>query len=235
MNKLTISTLVSSLLVSCFSVASTAPIPVPLHSSTQVPQNTIPEQCRDPLAEEYIAGLQSGKYTLANIPSDDTIAKNKRHWLTFDESGKNVVECKNGDISNSPENYCWKELSDAPSVIGVVAMGKTDHAPHFHQEAECYYIASGHTETLADGQMATIGKGDYLFIDSNAIHNIPNLNDENLTIFYWYPGDAKWDTFKYYWRDDVKNHLPAEAAFDRVDQVRKAAWGFGKYGTNKLK
>lgn len=211
------------------------PIPTPLHSSTFTPQWEMPEQCKDPLAEKYIAGLQSGKYTLANIPSDDTIPSNKQYWLTFDKSGKNVVECKDGDIKNSPANYCWKELSDSPSVIGIVAMGKTDHAPHFHAEHECYYIASGKTETLADGQMMSIEKGQYFYINDYAIHNIPNLNKEDLTIFYWYPGIANWSKFKYYWKDDVKNHMPAEAAFDKVDEIRKAAWGFGPYGTVDMK
>lgn len=211
------------------------PIPTPLHSSNYAPQFTIPEQCKDPLAEKYIAGLKSGKYTLANIPSDDTIAKDKRHWLTFDESGKNVIECKDGDIKNSASNYCWKELSDKPSVMGIVSMGKTDHAPHFHPQGECYYIASGKTETLAQEQMMPIENGQYFYIDDYAIHNIPNLNDEMLTIFYWYPGDAVWNTFKYYWRDDVKHQMGAEAAFDKVDEIRKAAWGFGPYGEENIK
>ncbi len=212
-----------------------SPVPTPLTSSTYAPQWTIPAECKDPLAEKYIAGLQSGKFTLANIKADDTIAKDKRNWLTFDDSGKNVVECKDGDIKNSPSNYCWKELSDSPSVMGIVSMGKTDHAPHFHPQGECYYIADGKTETLAQNQMQTIEKGQYFFINDYAIHNIPNLNDEKLTIFYWYPGDANWGSFKYYWKSDVENHQPAEAAFDKVDVIRQAAWGFGPYGTENLK
>ncbi|BDY06082.1 cupin domain-containing protein [Ferrimonas sp. YFM] len=236
--KKTIAVAVSSIFLATPFIANAkdhSPIPTPLVSSTHAPVWEIPEECRDPLAEKYIAGLESGKYTLANIPADDTIAKDKRHWLTFDESGKNVVECKDGDIKNSPSNYCWKELSDAPSVMGIVSMGKTDHAPHYHPQGECYYIASGKTETLAQNQMQSIEKGQYFWINDYAIHNIPNLNSEKLTIFYWYPGDANWGSFKYRWIDDVKNHQPAEAAFHKVDEIRKAAWGYGPYGTNEEK
>nr|WP_228371098.1 hypothetical protein [Shewanella piezotolerans] len=52
-------------------------------------------------------------------------------------------------------------------------------------------------------------------------------------MMYWYPNNAHFNGFKYYWRKNVKNLSVAEEAFDRVDEIRKRDLNLGPYGTNE--
>ena len=66
----------------------------------------------------------------------------------MDENG-NIFEIKYEDLINSPVKYIWKQLADSPIVIGITKGLKSDHAPHFHKEAECYYVVTGRAKTLS--------------------------------------------------------------------------------------
>ncbi|MGL6123900.1 MAG: cupin domain-containing protein [Shewanella sp.] len=206
--------------------------PVPADSTPYVPQNTMPEQCSNPAIEAYIADWEAGKIDFNTIKPNDSIAADQRFCKTLDDHG-NVLEAKNCDPKNSPVGYIWKELSDSPMVIGITNGLKSDHEPHFHGQPECYYVVNGSSKTLANNKFETLAKGQYFYIPGAHIHNTPILNKEGLGVFYWYPNNAHFDGFKYYWRKDVKNLRVAEEAFDRVDAIRKRDLNLGPYGTNE--
>ncbi|MGL4475832.1 MAG: cupin domain-containing protein [Shewanella sp.] len=208
--------------------------PVPYDSSPYLPQNTIPEQCRDPQVEAYIADWEAGKINFATIQPNDSIAKDQRFCKGLDDQG-NVLEVKDCDLNNAPVGYLWKDLADTPMVIGITNGGKSDHEPHFHGQPECYYVVTGQSPTLADNQFHPLKKGQYFYIPGNHIHNTPIMSDEGLGVMYWYPNNAHFDGFKYYWRKDVKNLRVAEEAFERVDAIRKRDLDLGPYGTNQAK
>ncbi|MGL4668088.1 MAG: cupin domain-containing protein [Saezia sp.] len=207
------------------------PTPVPFDSSPYTPQNTLPEECRNPQVEAYISDWEAGKVNFTTIQANDSIAKDQRFCKTLDDEG-NISEAQNCDRKNSPVGYIWKELSDSPVVIGITDGGKSDHEPHFHGQPECYYVVNGQGMTLADNQYVPLTKGQYFYIPGNAIHNTPIMGEEGLGVIYWYPQNAHFDGFKYYWRRDVKNLRVAEEAFDRVDQLRMRDLKLGPYGTN---
>ncbi|MGI3004466.1 cupin domain-containing protein [Shewanella algae] len=206
--------------------------PVPFDSSPYVPQDTMPEQCRDPMVEAYIRDWEAGKVDFNTIKANSSIAEDQRFCKTMDDKG-NIMEAKNCDLKNAPVGYLWKELSDSPVVIGITNGGKSDHEPHFHGQPECYYVVTGESPTLADNKFRQLKKGQYFYIPGNAIHNTPIMSDKGLGVMYWYPNNAHFDGFKYYWRRDVKNLRVAEEAFDRVDAIRKRDLGLGPYGTNE--
>ncbi|MBV7315665.1 cupin domain-containing protein [Shewanella sp. NIFS-20-20] len=208
--------------------------PVPYDSSPHVPQDTMPEQCRDPQVEAYIADWEAGKVNFSTIQPNDSIAKDQRFCKGLDDQG-NVLEVKDCDLNNAPVGYLWKDLADAPMVIGITNGGKSDHEPHFHGQPECYYVVTGQSPTLADNKFRPLKKGQYFYIPGNHIHNTPIMTDEGLGVMYWYPNNAHFNGFKYYWRKDVKNLRVAEEAFDRVDEIRKRDLDLGPYGTNQDK
>ncbi|MCC4834870.1 cupin domain-containing protein [Shewanella sp. 10N.7] len=206
--------------------------PVPFDSSVHAPQNTMPIQCSNPEVEAYIADWEAGKIDFNTIQANDSIAKDQRFCKTLDNEG-NVLEAKNCEVANSPVGYIWKDLADSPVVIGITNGGKSDHEPHFHGQPECYYVVNGGSKTLAENKFQPLEKGQYFYIPGNAIHNTPILEDKGLGVMYWYPNNANFDGFKYYWRRDVKNLRVAEEAFDRVDEIRKRDLNLGPYGTNE--
>ncbi|MBY5981921.1 cupin domain-containing protein [Ferrimonas balearica] len=210
------------------------PTAIPYDYSPYSPQTTMPEQCRDPLVEQYIADWEAGKIDFNTITANDSIAKDQRFCKGLDNDG-NILEVKGCDLNNAPVGYLWKELADYPLTIGITNGGKSDHEPHFHGQPECYYAVSGRARTLADGEYKWMEKGMYFYIPGNTIHNTPITEEEGFGVLYWYPKNAHFDGFKYYWRKDVKNLRVAEEAFDRVDIMRKAAMGLGPYGTNEAR
>ncbi|RTR37202.1 cupin domain-containing protein [Shewanella canadensis] len=206
--------------------------PVPYDSTPYSPEDTMPAQCSDPMVEAYIADWEAGKIDFNSIKSNDSIAVDQRFCKTMDDEG-NIMEAKNCDLKNAPVGYLWKELSDSPMVMGITNGGKSDHAPHFHGQPECYYVVNGEGKTLADNKFQTLGTGQYFYIPGATIHNTPIMSDKGLGVMYWYPKNAHFDGFKYYWRKDVKNLRVAEEAFDRVDEIRKRDLNLGPYGTNE--
>lgn len=133
---------------------------------------------------------------------------------------------------DSPVGYIWKDLADAPVVIGITDGGMSDHEPHYHSQPECYYAVKGEGMTLADGRFVPLKKGQYFYIPGNTIHNTP-IYEKGLGVLYWYPKNAHFDGFQYHWRRDVKYLTPAEEAFDKVDEVRRRDLNIGPYGTNQ--
>lgn len=207
-------------------------IPIPLDSSPFKPSKVIPNQCRDPKAESYIAQWEAGLIDFKSIAADDTIPVDQRFCKSMDDDG-NVMEAEGCKLTNAPVGYLWKELSDSPTVIGITNGSPSDHNPHYHSQAECYYVVHGKAKTLANNQFEWLKKGEYFYIPGNAIHNTPIIEDEGFGVLYWYPGHAYWSSFKYYWRFDVKNLVVAEQAFDRVDHIRQRDLGLGPYDTNQ--
>lgn len=165
------------------------------------------------------------------IKANDSIAKDQRFCKSLDDAG-NVSEIKSCNYKDSPVGYIWKDLADAPVVIGITDGGMSDHEPHYHPQPECYYVTNGEGKTLADGKFVSLKKGQYFYIPGNTIHNTP-IYEKGLGVIYWYPKNAHFAGFKYRWRRDVKYLLPAEEAFDRVDEIRKRDLNIGPYGTNQ--
>ena len=206
--------------------------PVPYDSTPYSPQDTMPVQCSNPEVEAYIADWEAGKINFNSIKSNSSIAADQQFCKSLDDDG-NVLEIKDCDKSKSPVGYIWKELSDSPVVIGITDGGKSDHAPHFHGQPECYYVVTGGSKTLADNKFQSLNLGQYFYIPGATIHNTPIMSDKGLGVMYWYPNNANFNGFKYYWRKDVKNLRVAEEAFDRVDEIRKRDLNLGPYGTNE--
>ena len=196
-------------------------VPVPNVSSPYTPQYIIPEHCRNPLVEAYISDLKSGKVTFetiqchASLRTEDSIVK------TMDSDG-NVINCDS--VHMSPVHYIWKMLADFPIVIGITKGIKSDHEPHFHAEDECYFVVDGCGVTLCNGTFVRLEKGHYFYIPGNTIHNTPIL-DQGLSVLFWYPHNAHFSRFRYYWKKDVVNSIEALEQFEMVDRIRKECLG----------
>ena len=206
-----------------------APVAVPFDSTPYLPQDTMPLACKNDKVAQYIKDWEAGKIDFNTIKADSSIPEDQQYCKGLDDQG-NIHKVVNCDVKNAPVGYFWKELSDYPEVIGITDGAKTDHEPHYHAQPECYYIVKGKTKFLADNRFVDIKKGQYVYIPGNTIHNIPFY--EGTGVLYWYPKNAHFNGFKYYWRKDVKNLRVAEEAFDRVDAIRKRDLGLGPYGTN---
>lgn len=207
------------------------PLYVPRWSAPDLPQDTMPAACRNPEVEAYIRDWEAGKVNFKTIQANDSIAKDQRFCKSLDDEG-NISEIKSCNYKDSPVGYIWKELSDAPVVIGITDGGMSDHEPHYHPQPGCYYVTNGEGKTLADGKFVSLKKGQYFYIPGNTIHNTP-IYEKGLGVIYWYPKNAHFNGFNYHWRRDVKYLTPAEEAFDRVDEVRKRDLNIGPYGTNQ--
>ncbi|MCK8046197.1 cupin domain-containing protein [Shewanella sp. 1CM18E] len=206
--------------------------PVPYDSTPYAPQDTMPAQCANPEVEAYIAAWEAGEIDFTTIKSNSSIPADQQFCKSLDDDG-NVLEIADCDKSKSPVGYIWKELSDSPTVIGITDGGRSDHAPHFHGQPECYYVVTGESQTLAQNKFQKLSLGQYFYIPGATIHNTPILSDKGLGVMYWYPNNAHFNGFKYYWRKDVQNLRVAEEAFDRVDEIRKRDLNLGPYGTNE--
>lgn len=206
--------------------------PVPYDSTPYSPQDTMPEQCSNPEVAAYIADWEAGKIDFTTIQANSSIAAEQQFCKSLDDDG-NVLVIQDCDKTKSPVGYIWKELSDSPIVIGITDGGKSDHAPHFHGQPECYYVVNGESQTLADNKFKKLTTGQYFYIPGATIHNTPIMSDKGLGVMYWYPNNAHFNSFKYYWRNDVKNLRVAEEAFNRVDEIRKRDLNLGPYGTNQ--
>ena len=207
------------------------PLYVPRWSNPNLPSDTMPEACRNPEVERYIADWEAGKIDFKTIRANDSIAADQRFCKSLDDKG-NVLEVKSCKYQDSPVGYLWKDLSDSPVVIGITDGGMSDHEPHYHAQPECYYVVNGESKTLADGRFVDLRKGQYFYIPGNTIHNTP-IYEKGLGVLYWYPKNARFAGFNYHWRRDVKYLTPAEEAFERVDEVRKRDLNIGPYGTNE--
>jgi hypothetical protein len=180
-----------------------------------IPSYEIPTECLNDSVLKYIKELEHNHTNFFDIKPDSTI--NSTYCKTID-SNKNIidVDCQT-DLNNVSLGYIWKELSDYPSVIGITKGRKSDHEPHFHNQAECYYAYDGDTLTLSNGTFNPINQTQYLFIPSNVIHNTPILNDK-FGVLYWFPFDSNFSSFMYYYDYNVDDET--KKVFDIVDQIR---------------
>lgn len=207
------------------------PLYVPRWSTPYLPQDTMPEACRNPEVEAYIRDWEAGRIDFRTIRANDSIPKDQQFCKSLDDKG-NILEVKSCRHEDSPVGYIWKDLADAPVVIGITDGGMSDHEPHYHSQPECYYAVKGEGMTLADGRFVPLKKGQYFYIPGNTIHNTP-IYEKGLGVLYWYPKNAHFNGFQYHWRRDVKYLTPAEEAFDKVDEVRRRDLNIGPYGTNQ--
>lgn len=207
------------------------PLYVPRWSTPYLPQDTMPEACRNPEVEAYIRDWEAGRIDFRTIRANDSIPKDQQFCKSLDDKG-NIHEVKSCRYEDSPVGYLWKDLADAPVVIGITDGGMSDHEPHYHSQPECYYAVKGEGMTLADGRFVPLKKGQYFYIPGNTIHNTP-IYEKGLGVLYWYPKNAHFNGFQYHWRRDVKYLTPAEEAFDKVDEVRRRDLNIGPYGTNQ--
>lgn len=205
---------------------------VPFVTTPFAPGKTMPAECENEKVSSYIADWESGKISFVSVKPDETIPAEKYGCLTIDDSG-NISEAAQCSLDNAPVGYLWKELSDWPVTIGITNGRPSDHEPHYHGQPECYYAVTGRARTLAQGEYKWMETGDYFYIPGNTIHNTPIEDPEGFGVLYWYPKNGHFDGFTYYWRKDVKYLRPAEAAFDEVDLMRKAATGLEPYGQNE--
>ncbi len=177
-------------------------------------QKTFPPNSYHPIVENYISKFKSKELTfeiIANQFSDKI--------ETFDENN-NIIPYQSSNPSLSFVKYIWIQLHDEPIVIGITNGVKSDHNPHYHSEVECYYVIKGNTKTLYNGKYIDLCEGDFFYIESNAIHNTPLLNDENFILLYWFPNNAKFSTFKYYWIDNSIDENKIEE-FKNINNLRK--------------
>lgn len=182
-------------------------------------QRTFPPNSYHPLVAEYVSKFRSNELTFKKIASlfPDKIQ-------TFDENN-NIISYPSADPSFSHVKYIWIQLHDEPIVIGITNGVKSDHKPHYYKQAECYYVIKGNTKTLYNGDYINLCEGDFFYIPSNVIHNTPLINDENFVLLYWFPNDAHFDTFEYYWIDNETNEDKIKK-FKQIIKLKKRYFSF---------
>jgi oxalate decarboxylase/phosphoglucose isomerase-like protein (cupin superfamily) len=75
-------------------------------------------------------------------------------------------------------------------------------------------------------------KGDYFSIPGNTIHNTVITSEEPFSVLYWFPQNANFSTFRYYWKSSVDRIAEISHQFDVVDGIRMKELNLGPYGTN---
>lgn len=206
-------------------------VPRPLTSTPFSPHRFLPDELIPPLVQIYIKQLEQGYCDFYTIEPNESISSHNRHIKTMDTNGK-IIIAGDGNPRSSAVGYVWKQLSDYPIVCGITQAYRADHKPHYHSEAECYYVVKGRAKTLSQDKYVWLEQGDYLYIPPNAIHNTPITEEGGFSVLYWYPFDSHFDTFKYYWREDVQCCNHAVRAFQKVDSIRAHEMQLGPYGTN---
>jgi mannose-6-phosphate isomerase-like protein (cupin superfamily) len=204
---------------------------VPLMCSPHRPQRTMPKEAHHPLVERYIHDLEHGVVDFLTIPSNGSVPAEDEGIKTFNAEG-DIVDHEGDDPKASHVGYIWRQLSDSPIVVGITKGIRSDHDPHFHPQAEAYYVISGRAKTLCDHDFVWMEPKDYFYIPGNTIHNTPITEEEGLSVLYWYPQDAHFNTFKYKWRKDVKCCPDSDLQFARVDDIRFRSLGLNPYGLN---
>jgi mannose-6-phosphate isomerase-like protein (cupin superfamily) len=182
----------------------------PHHSTPYHPSYQMPIQCENKVVRKYISDLENGIMTF------DTIQPNDGYCLTMMGNETIKVNCT---MDQAHVGYIWKQLWDEPHVIGVTKGQRSDHKPHFHREAECYYVINGTTCALIDSAYRPLHKSHYLYIPPSTIHNQPIQHNDDFGVLYWFPNDGNFSSFKYYYIDDVYG-TKSEEVFEYVDELR---------------
>lgn len=192
------------------------------NAPTMYSSSGMPKACKNAAAEKIIKDYESGALKFANLPKDDTV---KTGWETWDGKG-GIKNCPGGAV-NKTGDYCWKWISrptDGRTPMGVsVRFGPYDNTPHYHKQAECFYVLKGESMMNVQGGMEPYKKGEIVHIEGNAIHDMAIVKPEPFAHFWWYPNDTDWDSFEYHWRKTTLRNPEIQAAFDRVDRMRTDA------------
>ena len=99
----------------------------------------------------------------------------------------NGITLSHSDASQSHVGYVWRSLCDVRLVCGITQGVVSDHNPHFHPQAEVYYVVRGGGWTLCDGRYVRLGRGHYLYIPGNTIHNTIITHPEGLSVLLLVP------------------------------------------------
>jgi quercetin dioxygenase-like cupin family protein len=90
----------------------------------------------------------------------------------------------------------WKFLIDADFTgSSGLSLGCAEIAPggdlilHYHSPAEIYVVTKGKGILDKSGELEEIGKGDVVYIASNAKHALRNVGKETLEFYWIFPTD----------------------------------------------
>jgi len=179
-----------------------------------------PDGCFTPEAKKIIEDYESGRLAMEDFPCDDSVPG---IWQTWDENG-GTKKLPGGKVTR-PGQYGWKFLSDkkqgAPMGISV-RFGPYDNEPHFHREAEWFYVLEGETLLNVNGKLQPFKKGDIVFFEENAIHDMVIVKPAPFAHLWGFPHDSDWKTFQYYKRENTMVHPAVQSVFDSVDEMRLA-------------
>jgi mannose-6-phosphate isomerase-like protein (cupin superfamily) len=183
----------------------------------------LPKECRNPVVERIIRDYESGRLGFEAMPQDDTVKD--KGWKTWGAGG-GEADCPGGAVAKKGD-YCWIWMS-RPLVGGTpmgisVRFGPYDNVPHYHRQGECFYAMKGQALLNVNGAFKPFVKGQAIYIEGNAIHDLPVVKPEPFAHLWWYPNDTNWDAFQYHWRRTTKRLFDVQAAFDRVDRMRLEA------------
>ena len=62
--------------------------------------------------------------------------------------------------------------------------------PHHHHPQEIYYVIDGEAEVYLDGEWGQLGKGDVVYVPSDAVHGARNRGEVSCTIVWIFPSDT---------------------------------------------
>lgn len=168
------------------------------HSLTKI----MPTACKHPVAVGYVEDFQKIHYRDIKPNRHGASGASENGWVTWGTADDiyKLRACPKGGAIDSDDGVCWLELSDKPIVMGIaaVAPGKKLH-PHYHKEPECYYGLDGTSHTWANGKMNHFEKGDFLFLESKAMHYTNVTGKSDMVWPYWFPMDGEFATFGYTW------------------------------------
>jgi mannose-6-phosphate isomerase-like protein (cupin superfamily) len=74
--------------------------------------------------------------------------------------------------------YIPRDMSDTLTVkMSCVYIGKQTHAPHTHNEDECFYVVKGPVRFHINGEERVMNTGDFAYTPSGTHHNIQRTNE----------------------------------------------------------
>lgn len=91
-------------------------------------------------------------------------------------------------VSNATKNsngwfhyYIPKGMADTLTVkMSCVFEGTRTHAPHVHNEDECFYIVKGPVRFHINGVEKILNEGDFIYTPSGSSHNIQRISNDTI-------------------------------------------------------